>query len=135
MNTENKEKNHMDFNELLKLFENNKGTDIELSNNYNDDKYSVEIYNTGLKGNLVINKKACVNLLFHIDKHFKYTFVEITPCIDDMPVSKCSVELALDDNIMKIKDFIDINFLTSLTNYKPNKFKNLLDSLYKKLIK
>lgn len=107
----------MTFRELLSLFQNNKGTKIELENNYNHDKYSVEIFNTGIKGNLIINDKASVNILFHTkEMNCEREFVEFTPYIKDVCISQLSMPFTLNDDIMEMQSYIDTNYLIALEN-------------------
>ena len=114
----NKGRKSMTFRELLTLFQENKGTKIELDNNYNHDKYSVEIFSTGIKGNFIINGKACVNILFHTrEMNCERDFVEFAPCINDICISRNGLNMTLNDDIMQMDKFIDTNFLIALSNY------------------
>ena len=68
----------MDFEELHKLFKKHNGTDIELDNKLNNDKYSIQIYSSGDEGNFIINNSPKLHIRFLDDID---DMVEILPCI------------------------------------------------------
>lgn len=100
----------MKFNNLLKLFEDNKGENIKL--NKTDDKYIVQIYKSYHNiGNFKINYNPKVHIQFLDDK------VEVTSYRKWGSLKNKTEKFELNDDIMKMKKFITTNFLTALVNY------------------
>lgn len=101
----------MTFNHLLKLFKDNRGKNVPLSNT--NDKYIIQVYDNDYQtiGNLRIKYCARVHILFHDDK------VEITPCKKGECLYKKTKMFKLDEDIMKMKNLISIDFLNALVNY------------------
>lgn len=108
----------IEFTSLLELFKNCKGTDIELNNKYNDDKYSIQIYSTGAEGNLIINDKPKLHIIFLSNDEL----VEIAPCNDNgIYNNDLGFSFPTFTELTIIDDLIDPNFLNALTDYISNK--------------
>lgn len=115
-NNDTKEK-IIEFTNLLELFKNCKGTDIELNNKYNNDKYSIQIYSSGVEGNLNINGKSKLHIIFLSNDEL----VEVAPCNDnEIYNSDLGFSFPTFSNITAIDDLIDPNFLNALTDYISN---------------
>ncbi len=105
----------MTFKDLLNLFEGNKGKDIKLSKT--NDKYIIQVYNNDYhtNGNLRIKYSTRLDILFNKNK------VAVSPCKYGQRIYKLTKIFKLDDNIMKMKDLISIDFLNSLVDYNDKK--------------
>ena len=68
----------MDFEELHNFLKKHTGTDIELDNKLNNDKYSVQVYSSGNEANFIINNSPKLHIRF-LDS--LEDTVEATPCI------------------------------------------------------
>lgn len=108
----------IEFTSLLEVFKNCKGTDIELNNKYNDDKYSIQIYSTGAEGNLIINDRSKLHIIF-LDND---ELVEVAPC-DDNNIYHTDLGFSFPTfaGLTIIDDLIDPNFLNALTDYISSK--------------
>ncbi len=102
------------FEDLKKLFIDNKENYIELSNKYNKDKYSIQINSNGFEGNLIINDKPMLHIIFYVGA------VDILFCENDGSCVDIASSLLIDTNITEITDLIDTNFLNALTDYISN---------------
>lgn len=115
-NNDTKEK-IIEFTEVLEIFKKYKGTDIELNNKYNDDKYSIQIYSTGAEGNLIINDKPKLHIIFLSNDEL----VEIAPCNDNGVYNNdLGFSFPTFAELTNIDDLIDPNFLNALTDYISN---------------
>lgn len=100
------------FEDLLKLFKDNKGKDIML--NKTNDKYSIRVYDNmyySVTANFNIKYCANVQILIIDDK------VAVTPCKKGECLSHKMKKFKLDDDIMKMKDLLPNDYLTALLNY------------------
>lgn len=100
------------FKDLLKIFKDNKGKDIML--NKTNDKYSIRVYdNMYYSVTANFNIKYCANVQIFI----KDDKVLITPCKRGECLYHKSQKFKLDDDIMKMKDFLSNDYLIALINY------------------
>lgn len=100
------------FEDLLKLFKDNKGKDIML--NKTNDKYSIRVYDNmyySVTANFNIKYCANVQILIIDDK------VAVTPCKKGECLSRKMKKFKLDDDIMKMKDLLSNDYLIALINY------------------
>lgn len=100
------------FEDLLKLFKDNKGKDIML--NKTNDKYSIRVYDNmyySVTANFNIKYRANVQILIKDDK------VGVTPCKKGECLSHKMKKFKLDDDIMRMKDLLPNDYLTALINY------------------
>lgn len=107
-NTKEKSKT---FEDLLKLFQDNKGKDIML--NKKNDKYSIRVYDNiyNIIGNLNIKYYAYVHILFMENT------VQVTPCKRGKCLYEQTKIFNLNDNITKMKSLLPDDYLTALIKY------------------
>lgn len=102
------------FIDLFGVFEKHKGKDIELKNKFNNDKYSVQIYSNGVKGNFIINNVPKLHIIFYTND----LSVSVFKCKDYGVYNlKDGFTLMMKYEMKEINDLIDPNFLNALTDY------------------
>lgn len=115
-NKQNKEEKKMTFENLRNMFEHNKNSIIKLN-----EKYSIQVYDCGKRGNFLINNspKLHICLKTHIED-----IVELIPCIkadgiDGVFVTKKRKQHLINCNIdvLKKEKLISSDFLEALYKY------------------
>lgn len=106
----------MTFENLQNMFEHNKNSIIKLN-----EKYSIQVYDCGKRGNFLINGSPKLHI--RLKTHIK-NIVEVIPCIkadgiDGVFVTKKKEHHTIECNIdiLKIEKLISSGFLEALYKY------------------